>query len=422
MVAISSVVPPIPNIHVGENERLSFHTVSVAGGSYSIARVWGTWTHPLPRGGTDLMIHHTCDREQDPPATLFPKKNIKIFRAISFFFTILLISLCAVIGSARPLSEYHVHVQQAVSALDTLAHSDEGETDEERTTRTTETLTAVRNVLPATENVEWDETNFKVDNSWLHRELEKFERSPVAEQRNSLRQITERLQALAHRLEEIAAAKSTAGTSKADANKRLGEILLRPEYVRGRREVSALARLWRDLMKWIESFLPKPIQLAPGKASLLTTVAQIFVIVLALVVIAYAVKLFAPRVFRKRRTKKKDKRGPMIVLGEKLEPDQSSVDLLADAEALARRGELRAAIRKAYVALLVELGDRKILSLAQHKTNRDYLGTIRDVEPLYGNVKQLTESFERHWYGFAQATEADWIAFRTGYKQALSGR
>jgi hypothetical protein len=266
--------------------------------------------------------------------------------------------------------------------------------------------------------VEWEETSFKVDNLWLHRELEKFEKAPTAEQRESLTFITERLQALAQRLEEIEKAKPTSA-SKADATKKLDEILQRPEYARGRKEVSALTRLWRDLLKWLESFLPKPIKMAPGNASLFTTFAQIFVVALALVVIAYAVKLFAPRVFRKRRSKKKGKRRPLIVLGEKLEPDQSSVDLLADAESLARRGELRAAIRKAYVALLVELGDRKIISLAQHKTNRDYLGTIREMEPLYGNVKQLTDSFERHWYGFAHATEADWIAFRTGYKQAL---
>jgi hypothetical protein len=174
------------------------------------------------------------------------------------------------------------------------------------------------------------------------------------------------------------------------------------------------------LIKWIESWLPKPQPLNPGRASILTTLAQVFVIVLALAVIVYAVKLFAPRVFKKRGAKKKVKRGPMIVLGETLEPDQSSVDLLADAESLARRGELRAAIRKAYVALLVELGDRKIISLAQHKTNRDYLRAMRELEPLYGNVKQLTDSFERHWYGFADATEADWVAFRTRYKQALS--
>ncbi len=339
--------------------------------------------------------------------------------ASRFVFAILLVTLYAVITSATPLSEYQRHVRQAVSALDTLPHSDEGETEAARLTRITKTLAAVRSALPANENVEWEQTSFSVDNSWLHRELEKFEKAPVREQLQGLTLITQRLQALAHHLEEIEKAKLTS-TSKAERSKKLGEILQRPEYARGRKEVSALTRLWRDLMKWIESLLPKPQRLAPGSAGFFTIFAQIFVVVLALVVILYAVKLFAPRVFQKRRKKEKGKRRPLIILGEKLEPDQSSVDLLADAESLARRGELRAAIRKAYVALLVELGDRKIISLAQHKTNRDYLSAMRDLEPLYGNVKQLTDSFERHWYGFATATEADWHAFRTGYKQALS--
>jgi len=106
-------------------------------------------------------------------------------------------------------------------------------------------------------------------------------------------------------------------------------------------------------------------------------------------------------------------------MGETLDPDQTAVDLLTEAEGLARRGELRAAIRKAYIALLLELGDRKIISLAQHKTNRDYLRAVRDIEHLYGNVKQLTDSFELHWYGLAQATETDWLAFRSAYNRAL---
>ena len=356
-------------------------------------------------------MRDTCSRVTN----LTCKEN----KAIRCVFAILLVSLCAVVSSARPFSEYQSHVKQAVSALDTLAQSDEGETDESRLTRITETVVAVRNALPPTETVEGNEISFKVDNSWLHRELEKFEKTPPAERGAALRLVTERLQALAERLEEVEKAQATTA-SKAEATKKLGEILQRPEYASGRKEVSALQRLWRDLVKWIASLFPKPKPLSPGSASLFTTFAQIFVVVLALVVIAYAVKLFAPRLLRKRGTKKKGKRQPLIVLGEKLEPDQSSVDLLADAESLARRGELRAAIRKAYVALLVELGDRKVISLAQHKTNHDYLSAMRDVEPLYGNVKQLTDSFERHWYGFANATQNDWLAFRTGYKRALS--
>ncbi|HEV2827004.1 MAG TPA: DUF4129 domain-containing protein, partial [Pyrinomonadaceae bacterium] len=120
-----------------------------------------------------------------------------------------------------------------------------------------------------------------------------------------------------------------------------------------------------------------------------------------------------------RRPGKKRKEKARIVLGEKLEPDQSARDLLFEAEALARRGELRAAIRRAYIALLVELGERKVISLAQHKTNRDYLRAMRELEPLYGNVKQLTDSFELHWYGLAEAYETDWQAFRSAYNEAL---
>ena len=84
-------------------------------------------------------------------------------------------------------------------------------------------------------------------------------------------------------------------------------------------------------------------------------------------------------------------------------------------------GDLRAAIRKGYIALLVELGDRKIISLAQHKTNRDYLRSVREIESLHGNMVKLTSSFEQHWYGLAQAREDDWLAFRARYREALRG-
>jgi hypothetical protein len=108
-------------------------------------------------------------------------------------------------------------------------------------------------------------------------------------------------------------------------------------------------------------------------------------------------------------------------LGERLEPDATATDLLSEAEALARQGDLRAAIRKAYIALLVELGDRKLISLAHHKTNRDYLNSVRSIPDLHSQMRGLTDSFERHWYGFASATANDWQDFRAGYLAALRG-
>src|SRR5207237_7929989 len=141
---------------------------------------------------------------------------------------------------------------------------------------------------------------------------------------------------------------------------------------------------------------------------------------LCLGAIALIIWRFGPRLWSGRR-RKKSKREARIVLGERLEADQTAADLLAQAEMLAREGNLRAAIRKAYIALLCELGDRKIISLAQHKTNRDYLNSVRDKGSLYSSMRKLTNSFELHWYGFVPAGEADWNEFRTGYRKIVMG-
>jgi hypothetical protein len=330
------------------------------------------------------------------------------------------ILLLAGVAQAISHNDYHDHVRQAVTALDALGHSDESETAYAYSTRDTVTVEQVRRFLPQTETVEADGVSFNVDNTWLHQELDKYAADTSATRYELLQRITERVKALDQRLEEFEKAAIAADSGKADANRRLAEILKRPEYVQQAPQKNALTRLLERLIKWIASWFPKPKPMSLGGVGILSRIAQWVVIILALVVLAYVLKMFLPRLFRNRRPRKKAKDKARIVLGETLEPDQTALDLLSEAEALARRGELRAAIRRAYIALLVELGDRKIISLAQYKTNRDYLRAMREIEPLYRNVKQLTDSFERHWYGLAQADETDWLQFRSGYNQALT--
>jgi hypothetical protein len=349
-----------------------------------------------------------------------PRNERYGFFARRFVHTVSFLILAAPAVQAIPIAQYHNEIRRALTALDTLAQPDETEEAAAYETRTVETVNAVRNLLPQTESVEWNGSSFNVDNSWLHQELDKYMTPKQTERTELLSRIKERLRAIDERLGEAEVTGSIPIASKADESRKLAEILRRPEYARKIKQESALSRIMDQFLKWLQSLFPQPKAVSPGTAGLFTTIAEVFVIVLAIAVLAFVIKLFLPRVLRSGRSKKKVKAGARIVLGEKLEPDQSATDLLAEAEVLARRGELRAAIRKAYIALLVELGERKIISLAQHKTNRDYLRAVRDVESLYGNVKKLTDSFERHWYGFVQATEADWRAFRSAYEQALS--
>ncbi len=137
--------------------------------------------------------------------------------------------------------------------------------------------------------------------------------------------------------------------------------------------------------------------------------------------IVFLIYKFLPHIsgrFKKRSGRKKNDR---VILGERIAEDRSSSDLFAEAERLARDGELRLAIRKGYIALLCELSDRKVIGLARHKTNRDYLRDLRSKKDLFENVAGLTGSFERHWYGSQASEMQDWEEFKTLYRRTLQG-
>jgi hypothetical protein len=134
--------------------------------------------------------------------------------------------------------------------------------------------------------------------------------------------------------------------------------------------------------------------------------------------LGFLIYRFAPFFAAKYRHKQKGQTKERIILGERLAADATGQNLFEEAERLAREGNLRGAIRQAYIALLCDLSDKKIIGLSQHKTNRDYLRDVQRQNDLYKNMSGLTENFERHWYGFEAAKESDWEEFRSGYRRA----
>ncbi|HEX8650560.1 MAG TPA: DUF4129 domain-containing protein [Pyrinomonadaceae bacterium] len=336
---------------------------------------------------------------------------------------LLLLLVCAQLSQAIPLAEYRERVGSAATALESLSLLYKDEEEEDYAARRAATLRSVRQDIPPSETVEFSGTTMRVENAWLHEALKDYEGLWVSDPRSTstLKRITERLHALDERLKEVEAGKPEAAAEGKEAGrKRMATILAREEYQKKQAEKGMLARLWERFLKWLASLFPETKPLAPSESRPVSRLAQIIVIALALAVIAYSVWKFAPRLLRRNgRSKGGERGGARVVLGETLAPDQTAADLLAEAEALARAGNLRAAIRKGYIALLCELGDRKVLSLAQHKTNRDYLRAVENRSALHREMQQLTTSFENHWYGFAAATPDDWASFRARYYEAL---
>jgi hypothetical protein len=336
-----------------------------------------------------------------------------VFGVLFVFLFLLPASVVAI-----PISEYQNNLKRAISLLEGLNESDEGESEYEFHNRRKLSIEIIRTTLPAHETVEFEGEACKVDNSWLHKDLDEFENA--TEESDKPGQIYWKLRAIEERVAERQNPGNRTAENKQWAKTRLESILARPEYASNPQGSNALVRLLQDFARWLAKWMPKRRAVSAGRIDLISLIAQIIVIAIAALVILYVLKTLLVRFSGRSRTPRtRKKREPRVVLGERLEPETTATSLLSEAEALARQGDLRAAIRKAYIALLVELGDRKLISLAHHKTNRDYLNSLRTAPELHSRMRGLTDSFERHWYGYASATPNDWQDFRAGYLAAL---
>ncbi len=288
------------------------------------------------------------------------------------------------------------------------------------------TLAEIRKVLPPNDKIEWGNSSIQTDNRWLASKLDEYEREPQDSNKREeiLTEVSERLSAIGMNVAKIEEQPISPRTKDADKRK-LAEILNREEYRKpDPNDKSLFWQMYEALMNWLRELFPKP-DISPGQISGFGQIARVLVygfLALILAGIGLVIYKFAPQFLNRYRTRERKEKSDRVILGERLSSNQKSSDLLNEAERLAREGNLRGAIRKGYIALLCELSDRKIIGLSQHKTNRDYLRDVQNKGDLYQNMSGLTLNFERHWYGFESANEADWEEFKIGYQKALGAR
>ena len=139
--------------------------------------------------------------------------------------------------------------------------------------------------------------------------------------------------------------------------------------------------------------------------SWLGSVRFVFYALLAVAVVLLVVML--ARGYRRRRSTM------VAAIAIAPQPDLTREDVTADqlpedgwmkmAREFMDRGELRLALRAAYLAGLAHLGQRELIRLARHKSNRDYDRELRrrarGNEPLLAAFDDNLNAFERSWYG-----------------------
>ncbi len=329
---------------------------------------------------------------------------------------------------ARSLAEYKEAITHIRGDLTELIYPEEDSTEADNLEFEEIFFGELPELLPAREKIEIQGATVETNNGWFYEKIEKYKKSGTdnsesANERNLiLNDIYERLTAVELEIEKLEA--TSAGEVTKDANKRkLSEILSREEYAKPQPpEEGIFQKTLRKIKEWLRKMFPQT-DIQPGSAfeglGTLGEVLKFLLYALIIGAIGFVIYKFLPLFLDKYKSREKREKKDRVILGEKLSSDATAQSLFGDAENLAKQGDLRGAIRKGYIALLCELDDRKIVRLSKDKTNRDYLRDVRGRSGLYSEMNDLTNNFERHWYGFEDANETDWEEFRSGYKKAV---
>lgn len=350
------------------------------------------------------------------PVRVIKQRAMNVRRSIGGTLFLLVLTF---VGFGATLSDYKDRIESARFNTEELFQNlAKRDADIER-----ELIAEIEKDVPVTETVEWPGGSVETDNGWLRVKLKAFTDEPDRVKRGAiLTQISELLLGISVSAGDLDKAAKTTQTKDQDKQK-LNEILRREEYQKPEPKGESLfQKWWREFLEWLRRVFPSP-DVTPGTSSGLRSLQFGLQILIGIVVIgflAFAIYKFIPffrRSFRYRKSKEMKDR---IILGERIGADESASGLFSEAEQLAREGNLRAAIRKGYIALLCDLSDRKIVRLARHKTNRDYLRDVRKNENLFEDMNGLTQAYESNWYGLRLAEQADWENFRTRYRQVIA--
>ncbi|MEK6324615.1 MAG: DUF4129 domain-containing protein [Acidobacteriota bacterium] len=310
--------------------------------------------------------------------------------------------------AAASLLNYEHRVVRAAEQIERIkADKDYGE----------EGITDIKRLLPRSEQIEVDGREVSIDNAWLHAVLDSYAAEKDPQQSVArLNEASGRLRALDDHLRRAEAAQTSDAGS---AREKIREILSRPAYQPEQETVvgafvKKVLRKVRGFFGEIYSALTRLLERLFGASAQGGWISNLLLIaVLAAALVALA------RMARRMRVPRAKRKKTRLVLGEEIASDGTSRELAEAGLAAARAGDFRTAVRKLYVSLLYEMGERNLIELDDSATNREYLSRVSRFTALAGPMRYLTDRFDHVWYGMFPSSEEDFAAYLARYEEAM---
>jgi len=194
-----------------------------------------------------------------------------------------------------------------------------------------------------------------------------------------------------------------------------------------RKMASAVVRFLDKIAEWLdEHFGSERPEQPRDHGGWQSEVRLLLFIVLAAA--ASALSIFLYRLFKRRRKSLAVEARPLPSAAELMDDsvvadDRPSDEWMTLARELLEQGELRLALRAMFLAALAHLGTLELLTVAAHKSNREYVRELdrraREAAGMREAFEQNTQALERAWYGMHDVSPQTLDTYRTNQEQIL---
>lgn len=184
----------------------------------------------------------------------------------------------------------------------------------------------------------------------------------------------------------------------------LEEVLARPEF-------STPLSLWDRFWRWLENLLSRyfPQSSTGPAASWVGVIARLVAWIVAIAVLAAVIWLLSYWLQRLLRSLVADARVETLLGDDDL--PRSAAEARQQARVAAQSGLYRDAVRRLYLAALLQLSEHQLITYERSLTNREVLVRVPKDSPIRPHLEPVVATFDQVWYGVREPDQATFMAY-----------
>ena len=188
----------------------------------------------------------------------------------------------------------------------------------------------------------------------------------------------------------------------------LADILARPEF-------NTPMSLWDRFWKWLEELISRwlPDSQMGGNAGWLTFLIRALPWIISIIIVAAIIWLLSYWLQRFLRSFVAD--AHVLELAGDDDLPRSAAEARQQARIAAQSGLYRDAVRRLYLAAILQLAEHNLITYERSLTNREVLVRVPKDSPIRAHLEPIVATFDQVWYGVHEPDQATF----TQYEQEI---